>query len=96
VLERNARWAVVQPMPGLGDSSTPIEEVLEMYDKWFNFESWRDFTLDLEDAFDLDEASCREERRWMERQTKKNVERLQVWGGGLVLIYIVYWNWYAV
>lgn len=77
VLERNARWAVAQPMPGLGDKNTPIEEVLEMYDKWFNFESWRDFTLDLEDAFDLDEASCREERRWMERQNKKNVERLQ-------------------
>lgn len=67
MLERNARWAVAQPMPGLGGKDTPIEEVLEMYDKWFNFESWRDFTLDLEDAFDLDEASCREERRWEER-----------------------------
>ena len=33
MLERNARWAVAQPMPGLGDTSTPIEEVLEMYDK---------------------------------------------------------------
>jgi len=64
-------------MPGLGDKSTPIEDVLDMYDKWFNFESWRDFTLDLEDAFDLDEASCREERRWMERQNKKNAEKLQ-------------------
>lgn len=28
VLERNARWAVKQPMPGLGDPNTPIEEVL--------------------------------------------------------------------
>ena len=31
-----------------------IAEVLEMYDKWFGFESWRDFTLDLDDAFDLE------------------------------------------
>jgi len=33
--------------------------------------------LDLEDAFDLEDASCREERRWMERQNKKNAEKLQ-------------------
>jgi len=47
------------------------------YDKWFNFESWRDFTLDLEDPFDLEEASCREERRWMDRQNKKQAESLK-------------------
>ena len=40
---------------------------LDRYDRWFNFQSWRDFTLDLEDPFDLEEASCREERRWMDR-----------------------------
>ena len=43
-----------QPMPGLGSMQSDIAEVLEMYDKWFSFESWRDFTLDLEDAFDLE------------------------------------------
>lgn len=76
VLERNARWAVSQPMPGLGSADTPMDEVLAMYDKWFNFESWRDFTLELEDMFDVEEASCREERRWMERQNKNQAAKL--------------------
>eukprot|EP00960_Hanusia_phi_P072951 767910-Hanusia_phi.AAC.5 len=76
VLDRNARWSL-KPLPSLGDGSTLIETVLEVYEAWFNFESWRDFTNDIEEAFDLDEASCREERRWMERQNKKQAEKLK-------------------
>ncbi|EKX43149.1 hypothetical protein GUITHDRAFT_73325 [Guillardia theta CCMP2712] len=76
VLDRNARWSL-KPLPSLGDAKTPIETVLEVYEAWFNFESWRDFTNDIEEAFDLDEASCREERRWMERQNKKQAEKLK-------------------
>ena len=30
VLERNSRWALSQPMPGLGDKHTPIQDVLDM------------------------------------------------------------------
>ena len=30
VLERNSRWALSQPMPGLGHKDTPIQDVLDM------------------------------------------------------------------
>eukprot|EP00183_Erythrolobus_madagascarensis_P001019 CAMPEP_0185854744 /NCGR_PEP_ID=MMETSP1354-20130828/23367_1 /TAXON_ID=708628 /ORGANISM="Erythrolobus madagascarensis, Strain CCMP3276" /LENGTH=61 /DNA_ID=CAMNT_0028556583 /DNA_START=96 /DNA_END=278 /DNA_ORIENTATION=+ len=46
-----------------------MKEVDEFYDFWFTFKSWRDFSLDLE--YDVDQAECREERRWMERQNAK-------------------------
>lgn len=76
VFERNCRWCIKQPMPEMSIDST-IEEVLEFYDAWFEFESWRDFTLDIEDAHDPDEAQCREEKRWMERENKKQAEKLK-------------------
>jgi len=76
VFERNARWST-NPMPSLGGPETPIEQVLDLYDKWFDMESWRDFSMEIEDAFDLDDASCREERRWMERQNKKQTETMK-------------------
>mmetsp|Transcript_62391 Transcript_62391/g.146605 ORF Transcript_62391/g.146605 Transcript_62391/m.146605 type:complete len:502 (+) Transcript_62391:3-1508(+) len=75
VFDRNARWSNAASMPRLGDMKTPIEEVLEIYEAWFNMESWRDFSMELDDSFDLEEASCREERRWMERQNKKLAEK---------------------
>lgn len=75
VFERNCRWSIKQPMPEM--TNGPIEEVLAFYDSWFDFESWRDFTLDIEDAHDPDEAQCREEKRWMERENKKQAEKLK-------------------
>lgn len=32
-------------------------QVLDFFDAWFDFESWRDFTLDIDDPFDREFAS---------------------------------------
>eukprot|EP00736_Rhodelphis_marinus_P010288 Rmarinus@m.15227 len=69
VFSRNARWSVEKGVPDLGDHSTPEEECLSFYEFWYNFQSWRVFKQD--DEHELDQASCREERRWMERENKR-------------------------
>ncbi|CDJ38346.1 DnaJ domain-containing protein, putative [Eimeria tenella] len=66
---RNARWSIRRPVPSLGNDSTPMREVERFYDFWFEFQSWRDFGV--HDAHDLNDAECREERRWMERENAK-------------------------
>ncbi|KAJ8906875.1 hypothetical protein NDN08_003359 [Rhodosorus marinus] len=66
--DTNARWSENR-MPRLGDDETAYEEVDRFYDAWFRFKSWREFTLNQE--YDPDQADCREERRWMERQNAK-------------------------
>lgn len=69
VFNRNARWSTRRPVPDLGDDSMAIEKVHRFYDWWFNFESWRDFSM--HDEYNLDDAEFREERRWMDRQNQK-------------------------
>jgi len=69
VFQRNARWSVRHPVPELGSDKTDIAKVHRFYDFWFNFESWRDFSM--HDEYNLEDAEFREERRWMERQNKK-------------------------
>lgn len=66
--ERNARWIEQQPVPKLGDESTPIEEVQAFYNFWYSATSWREFGYD--DEEDPEEAESREERRWIERQLR--------------------------
>ena len=75
VFQRNARFAVIKPVPDLGDEETPIEDVYAFYDYWVNFESWRDFsTVGVEHK--PDNAGSREEKRFMikenDRISKKN------------------------
>ncbi|CEL94188.1 unnamed protein product [Vitrella brassicaformis CCMP3155] len=69
VFERNAKWSTRRPVPSLGDSSTDMKLVRRFYDFWYEFDSWRDFSI--HDEFDLNDAEFREERRWMERQNAK-------------------------
>lgn len=67
----NARWSVSDRVPELGSDDTDLETVNKFYDFWYSFKSWRDFSFDLE--YDTDQAECREEKRWMERQNGKHV-----------------------
>eukprot|EP00002_Diphylleia_rotans_P033461 TRINITY_DN7115_c0_g2_i1.p1 TRINITY_DN7115_c0_g2~~TRINITY_DN7115_c0_g2_i1.p1 ORF type:complete len:454 (+),score=142.02 TRINITY_DN7115_c0_g2_i1:617-1978(+) len=69
VFFRNAKWSTEKPVPLLGDDSTPYNKVEAFYNFWMEFKSWREFTA--EDDYDPETASCREERRWMERQNEK-------------------------
>lgn len=68
----NSRWSNSDRVPGLGDSKTPMEEVHKFYDFWYSFKTWRDFSFDLE--YDTDQAECREEKRWMDRQNSKRIK----------------------
>jgi len=66
---RNSRWSTRRPVPRIGDITTPLETVKRFYDFWYNFESWRDFSV--HDEYDLRDAESREEKRWMEKQNIK-------------------------
>lgn len=68
----NARWSVSDRVPELGDDDTDINTVNKFYDFWYGFKSWRDFSFNLE--HDPDQAECREEKRWMDRQNAKHVK----------------------
>lgn len=41
-----ASWIEQQPVPKLGDESTPIEEVQAFYNFWYSATSWREFGYD--------------------------------------------------
>ena len=69
VFDRNACWSSKLPVPRLGDAATPIAAVLSFYDFWTSFSSWREFNADPE--LDINQASCREEKRWLQRQIDK-------------------------
>eukprot|EP00923_Selenidium_pygospionis_P033046 GHVN01058073.1.p1 GENE.GHVN01058073.1~~GHVN01058073.1.p1 ORF type:complete len:738 (+),score=132.51 GHVN01058073.1:4155-6368(+) len=65
----NSKWSINRPVPDIGDGSYTEAQVQRFYDFWFSFESWRDFSKDHE--YDMADAECREERRYMERQNAK-------------------------
>ncbi|KAJ4457355.1 putative DnaJ subfamily C member 2 [Paratrimastix pyriformis] len=66
VFRRNARWSVDRAVPPLGDLATTREDVEAFYSFWRTFRSWREFPSDEE--LNVEQASSRDERRWMERQ----------------------------
>jgi len=74
VFKRNSKWSVKPRVPDIGDENTPYEVVSHFYDFWFRFKSWRDFSSF--DEFNLDEAESRLEKRWMDRQNKKDRKRM--------------------
>jgi DnaJ family protein C protein 2 len=73
VFERNARFAEKKPVPMIGSSDTPIEEINKFYDYWQKFDSWRDFTHDAE--HDVDSADGRDEKRWMMEENKRESKK---------------------
>ncbi|EUD69027.1 DnaJ like subfamily C member 2 [Plasmodium inui San Antonio 1] len=69
VFKRNAKWSAKKPVPDIGDEHTDIKTVKYFYDFWYNFMNWRDFSY--QNEYNYEEAECREERRWMERENRK-------------------------
>ncbi|EER01619.1 hypothetical protein Pmar_PMAR002613 [Perkinsus marinus ATCC 50983] len=69
VFDSNARWSNRRPVPRLGDDASDLNKVKRFYHFWMNFDSWRDFSQ--HDEYDVADASCREERRWVERQNQR-------------------------
>jgi DnaJ homolog subfamily C member 2 len=76
VFDINARWSSSDRVPSLGDEAAEIDEVNKFYDFWYTFKTWRDFSFDLE--YDTDQADCREEKRWMDRQNAKHIKTRKV------------------
>ena len=73
VFKRNALFAKKKPVPNMGDSTTPLDQVLKFYKYWDNFESWRDFSQF--DEYDPREAGDRYERRYMEKENKRQRDK---------------------
>ena len=69
VFFRFSRWSEIKPVPGLGKDEDEVATVDAFYNFWFEFKSWRDFSQN--DEYDLEDAGCRDERRWMEAQNAK-------------------------
>jgi DnaJ homolog subfamily C member 2 len=69
VFRRNALFAKKKPVPNLGDSTMPMDQVYKFYKYWDYFESWRDFSQ--YDEYDPREAADRYERRYMEKENQK-------------------------
>ena len=76
VFNRNARFAEIKPVPDFGDENTPIEEVERFYAYWIKFESWRDFT-GVGAEYKPEEASSREEKRFMMKENEKLAMKLK-------------------
>ncbi|CAE6929836.1 Dnajc2 [Symbiodinium natans] len=72
---RNARFSVRRPVPDLGSLEDEPRVWKRFYDFWSGFQSWRDPVMLAqkagEEICDLDEAECREERRWMIRENQR-------------------------
>jgi len=73
---RNSRWSVVQGAPLLGDGGTDIEAVHAFYDFWGGFKSWREFDVE-DDELDVEQATWRGEKRWMEREIEREKKKLK-------------------
>lgn len=82
--ERNGRWLEQQPVPSLGDDSTPYEQVEDFYHFWYSAKSWREFGYHDNIQQELEQAESRDERRWIERQyrnerkKRKNEENARI------------------
>ncbi|CAE7569392.1 Dnajc2 [Symbiodinium sp. KB8] len=75
VFRRNARFSMKRPVPELGSLEDEPRVWKRFYDFWYGFQSWRDPVMLAqkagEEICDLEEAECREERRWMMRENQR-------------------------
>ena len=79
VFARNKRFAVKTPVPDLGGPDATEDEVERFYQYWHRFESWRDFTIEAQELaeMDIEDATCREEKRWMQKEVSKKARVLK-------------------
>lgn len=72
---RNGRFSSKRPVPEIGGPDDKPEVWQRFYNFWYEFKSWRDPLVlaqaDDEELHDLDEAECREEKRWMVRENNR-------------------------
>jgi len=77
VFKKEARWSEQKPVPFLGKADTSYDKVRSFYEFWLSFQSWRDLDAQIieecgEDCFQsTEDAECREERRWMEKENSR-------------------------
>jgi DnaJ family protein C protein 2 len=69
VFIKNSIWSKRKPIPKIGDMKTPLDRVKRFYQFWYNFDTWRDFSV--EGEHNVEEASCRYEKRQMLKENKK-------------------------
>eukprot|EP00930_Biecheleria_cincta_P055127 TRINITY_DN41489_c0_g1_i1.p1 TRINITY_DN41489_c0_g1~~TRINITY_DN41489_c0_g1_i1.p1 ORF type:complete len:783 (-),score=281.30 TRINITY_DN41489_c0_g1_i1:142-2490(-) len=73
--KRNARFSIKRPVPELGSMEDEPRVWKRFYDFWYDFQSWRDPVMLAqkagEEICDLEDAECREERRWMMRENAR-------------------------
>eukprot|EP00929_Paragymnodinium_shiwhaense_P005093 TRINITY_DN10659_c0_g1_i5.p1 TRINITY_DN10659_c0_g1~~TRINITY_DN10659_c0_g1_i5.p1 ORF type:complete len:803 (-),score=433.41 TRINITY_DN10659_c0_g1_i5:248-2656(-) len=73
--QRNARFSMKKPVPSIGNANSTMKEVKAFYDFWFGFNSWRDPLVMAqaagEELEDIEQAECREEKRWIMRMNAR-------------------------
>mmetsp|Transcript_34545 Transcript_34545/g.40402 ORF Transcript_34545/g.40402 Transcript_34545/m.40402 type:complete len:620 (-) Transcript_34545:92-1951(-) len=75
VFERNKKWSV-HSLPSIGDEGTDVKHVMKIYDAWLQFQSWRDFSHEV-DLEEIDESMCREEKRFYQRENERQLNVLR-------------------
>lgn len=68
VFAKNARFSKQFPVPSLGDMNSTKQQVDSFYNFWYAFESKR--TFEFMDEDDVDSASNRDEKRWLEKKNR--------------------------
>ncbi|GAB1226694.1 hypothetical protein ENUP19_0302G0005 [Entamoeba nuttalli] len=71
--KKNAKWSINKNVPDFGDETSSDEDVNKFYTFWYSFKSWRDPPLD--EMYNIEEATCREERRWMMKENEKKSQK---------------------
>lgn len=64
----NSQWSEKVPVPQLGGPDASRDYVNNFYSFWYNFESWREYSYEDEEA--KESGQDRDERRWIEKQNK--------------------------
>lgn len=77
VFDRNKKWSTdPASLPSLGTSKTPYAQVVQFYNRWSSYRSWRDFSH-LVELQEVSEDMCREEKRYYTRENERELSRFK-------------------